>query len=204
MVAVTTLVGLQGDSSKHSPAGFGRVASAWFLGLAALYVSLHVERLPGTGKRLVGSRETRDGIRADNGRVFLLISPAVFAAALERFRPLPSETPARRGAHWAHLALFALVAYSLAVLGPQIAVSLMPVALIGTPKDALVAYETLATTRLLIPLAMGLLTLCSGVAGGLVGHATTSWRPRRRDTARWLACLALIASFLVPSSLRSA
>ena len=45
---------------------------------------------------------------------------------------------------------------------------------------------------------MGLLTLLAGVAGALVGHATIYWRPRLRDAVRWLACLALIASFLFP------
>ena len=42
------------------------------------------------------------------------------------------------------------------------------------------------------------LTLVSGCAGALVGHVTRGWRPRKRDVAHWFACLALVASFLVP------
>ena len=186
-------------SARHSPAGFGRMASAWFLGLAGLYVLYASSTFLGPESGL----SVRDRLLMVFGPTTvafsLLISPAVFAAALERFRPFGIEAPSKRGAYWAYLAVFALVACALSALGPHFAVSLMPLTPEGPPEDALLAPESvLAITRLLIPLAMGLLTLLAGVAGALVGHATTDWPPRRRDAARWLACLAMLASFLVP------
>ena len=199
MVAVTMIAGLSGVSPRHGVAGFGRGASAWFLALAGLYVLYMWSAFLGPESG-ISVRERLLMVFGPTTVAFsVLISPAVFAAGLARFRPFSIEAPAKRGAHWAHLAFFALIAYTLSALGPHIAVSLMPAARDRTPEDALVVHEAvLATSRLLIPLAMGLLTLCSGIAGALVSHATENWRPRRRDTARWLACLALIASFVLP------
>lgn len=198
MVTVTTPEGQPGDSRIRDPAGFGRVVLAWFLSLTGLYVLYMWTALPGSESGILVQQRLLMVFGPTTVVLSLLISPAVFVAASERFHPFSGEVPARGGAHWGHLALSAVAACLLSVLGPRIAVFLMTIAADGLREDALVAQGALATTRLLIPLAMGLLALCSGVAGALIGQATANWRRRRRDGARWLACLAMIVSFLLP------
>ena len=200
MAAANTLVRSQEYSTRHGPASFVQVASMWFLGLAGLYVLYMCSAFLGPERSLSVQDRLLMAFGPTTVTFAFLISPAVFAAALERFHPFRSDTPAGRGAHWGHLALFGLAASALAAVGPHVVEAFVtPAALRQTPEDALVAYEALAIGRLLLlPLAMGLLALCSGIVGGLVGQATARWRPRRRDAARWLMCLALIASFLFP------
>ena len=128
-----------------------------------------------------------------------LISPAVFAAALDGFDPLAHESPRSRIQPWALLVLFALAAFLLSALGPAIAVSLLPGIEDAPPPGAPAAPESvLQVARFMIPVAMAILSIISGIAGALVGHATRHWRLRRRDVTGWFACLALMASFLFP------
>ena len=128
----------------------------------------------------------------------LLISPATFAAALDRFDLLGEKAPGIRSRNWAHLALCGLGAYMLSALGPIIAVSLLPVVRGQPPETAPEAQSVLELGRLLTPFVMAILAIVSGVAGALVGRVTSRWGPRRRGTLRWFACLALIASFWLP------
>lgn len=198
MVVDTTPVRIQDNPEEHGSASFGRVAGAWFMGLAGLYLLYLWAAFPGPESGLSVQDRLLMALGPTMVAFSFLISPAVFAAALERFRPFSGKASARNAANWGCQAVFALAACSLSALAPHLAVSLMPIALHPTSEDALVAYQALAMTRLLLPMAMGLLALCAGVAGALIGQATANWRRRHRDASRWLACLALIASFLLP------
>ena len=171
----------------------------WFGGLACLYVLYLWSALPGSQSGLAIQDRLPMVFGPTTVALSLLISPAVFAAALERFHPFSREARARNSAHWGTLALFALTAYLLSELGPRIAVSVMAIEQIGTPEDVpMVQEDALAVTRLLLPLVMGGFTLFCGVAGAVVGHATMGWRPKHRNTTRWLACLAMVVFFLLP------
>ena len=129
----------------------------------------------------------------------LLVSPAVFAAALNDFDLLGKMVPGTRTRHWACLVLWALGAYLLSAVGQTLALSLVAVAG-GEPLEAVPAAPkpVLALARSLMPFSFGIFAIVSGVAGALVGEVT-----RRRDfqylsALRWLACLVLIASFGFP------
>ncbi len=194
-----TPVRLQDNSEeKYGSASFGRVAGAWFIGLSGLYILYLWGAFPGPESGLAVQDRLLMAFGPTTVALSFLISPAVFAAALERFRPFSGKASARNVSGWGIQAFFAVTAFSLSTLGPRLAVSLMPRALDSTPENALPSYEALATTRLLAPLAIGLFVLCSGVAGALIGQATTTSRRRHRNASRWLACLALIVSFLLP------
>ena len=186
------------SEEKYGSADFGRVAGAWFVGLSGLYILYLWGAFPGPESGLAVQDRLLMAVGPTTVALSFLIAPAMFAAALERFRPFSGRASARNVFDWGVQVLSALAACSLSTLGPRLAISLMPRALHSTPQDALVAYEALATTRLLAPLAIGLFVLCSGVAGALVGQVTTNWRRWSRNASRWLACLALIASFLLP------
>lgn len=180
-------------------AAFARLAGTWFLGLSGLYV-LYMwtvfMRLPeettalGTLVMVAGPMTLA---------LSLLVAPAVFAAARDRFDLAGCDTPGTRSGQWALLVTFALVTYVLAAFGPAIAVSSLAVRH-GTPPEPAPGApgSLLHTARSLFPITAGFLTVVSGCAGGLVGHVTRGWRPRERDIAHWFACLALVASFLLP------
>ena len=184
---------------RPATAAFARLAGTWFLGLSglyALYMWTVFKGLPeetttlGTLVMVAGPMTVA---------LSLLVAPAVFAAARDRFDLSGSDTPGTRAGQWALLVTFALLAYILAAFGPAVAVSLLA-APQGTPPEPAPAApgSLLQTARSLFPVTAGLLTVVSGCAGGLVGHVTRGWHPRRRDVAHWFACLALVASFLLP------
>ena len=184
---------------RPAAAAFASLAGTWFLGLSGLY-ALYMWTV------FVGSPEetTTLGILAMvvgpiTVALSLLVAPAVFAAARDRFDLSGCDAPGTRVRQWVLLVTFALLAYLLAAFGPAVAVSLLASPEGTLPEPAPTAPGSLLqTARSLFPVTAGLLTIVSGCAGGLVGHVTRGWHPRRRDVAHWFACLALVASFLLP------
>ena len=185
--------------SRTGVVAFARLAGTWFLGLSglyALYMWTVFMRVPeettalGTLVMVAGPMTLS---------LSLLVAPAVFAAARDRFDLSGCDTPGTRGGLWALLVAFALVTYVLAAFGPAIAVSLLAVPQ-GTPPEPAPGApgSLLHTARSLFPVTAGFLTVVSGCAGALIGHITRGWHPRKRDVTHWFACLALVASFLLP------
>lgn len=180
-------------------AAFARLAGIWFLGLSGLYAVYMWTAFMGLREEeaTLGSLVMVAGPMTF--ALSLLVAPAIFAAARDRFDVSGCETPGTRALQWVLLVAVALAAYVLSAFGPTIAVSVL-VATQGTqPEPAPEASGSLLqAARSLLPVTAALFTIVSGCAGALIGHVTSGWRPRERDVAHWLACLALVASFLLP------
>ena len=129
----------------------------------------------------------------------LLIPPAVFAASLDHFDLFGDAMARTRTRHWLQLVFLALAAWLLSAVGPTVAESLAAL-VSGKPLDAVPAapQRVLEIGRSLIPVTIGLFAIVSGVAGGLVGQLTRRSGLRHFFSLRWLACLALVASFWFP------
>lgn len=181
--------------------GFGltRWACAWFLGLSGLYTVYSASAFLG----LESDFSFLERIGMIGGptvaAVSLLISPAAFAACRQWTDLLDSRSRESTHRHLTQLGLFALVAFLLSTLGSSIAAPLVP-AVPNPLTDAIspASRSVLDRASVLIPLAIAILTLLSGFAGGLVGLATQAWQPLRRCVTAWFASLILIAAFLLP------
>ena len=191
-------LGHPGSGERSDRSAFARLAGIWFLGLSGLYALY-------TWTSFVGLRAEATTL----GRLImvagpmtfalsLLVAPAVFAAARDRFDLFGCQAPGTRARQWVLLVAFALAAYVLSALDPAIAESLVETGQGTPPEPAGATPRTLQLVRFALPVTVGLLILVAGCAGALVGHVTRGWRPRRRDVAHWFACLALVASFLLP------
>ena len=188
-----------GSAQRGTVAAFARLVGIWFLGLSGLYalymwatfVGLPDETTPLGRLVMVAGPMTVV--------LSLLVAPAAFAVARDRFDLSCSETLGSRARQWALLIALALAAYSLSAFGPSIAVYLLA-ATQGTPPEPApaVSGSLLQQARTLLPVTIGTFPVVAGYAGALVGHVTRGWSPHRRDVAHWFACLALVVSFLIP------
>ena len=187
-----------GSAKRAAVAAFARLAGTWFLGLSGLYalymwtafVGLRAETTTLGRLVMVAGPMTL--------ALSLLIAPAVFAAARDRFDLTGCQTPGTRARQWVLLVAFALAAYVLAAFGPTITESLVDARQGTPPEPAPATPGILQLVRSVLPVTIGLLTIVAGCAGALVGQVTRGWRSPWRDVAHWFACLALVASFLVP------
>ena len=123
----------------------------------------------------------------------LLLSPATFAASTALSDLSSANQPGIRRAYWSQIAVFGLVSYSLAAVGPPAVLSMMPEALAmleSTPGAA-------GALQPWFPLTFGFFAVVSGLAGTLLGRisARSTWVHVR--AIRWLVCLALVAVFLL-------
>lgn len=190
---------LSSSPKRSAVAAFARLAGIWFVGLTGLYAVYMCTAFMG----LREEEATLDGLVMVAGPMIfaltLLVAPAIFAAARDRFDVSDCETPGTRALQGVLLVAIALAAYVLSAFGPTIAVSVLA-ATHGTPPESAPGApgSLLQAARSLLPFTVGLFTVVSGYAGGLIGHVTRGWHPRRRDIAHWFACLALVASFLLP------
>ena len=181
------------------PFSLARLAFVWFLGLTGLYALYTWGACFGLEAGFSFLERVVMALGPTMVAFALLISPSVFAAGVRRFDLPDGNARESRNRHMTHLGLFAVVAFSLSALGSSIAAPLVP-AVQDQPVEALTAAprSVLQLASLLIPLAIAILTIISGFAGALLGLTTRGWRPRTRIVAAWFACLALIASFLIP------
>lgn len=187
-----------GAQERTGVVAFARLAGIWFLGLfglCALYMWTAF-----TGLRAETTSLGRLVMVAGpmTFALSLLVAPAVFAAARDRFDLSGGQLSGTRSRQWVLLVAFALTAYVLSAFGPAIAESLVEAGQGTPPEPARATPRTLQFVRSALPVTVGLLIIVSGCAGALVGHLTRGWRPHKRDVAHWCACLALVASFLVP------
>jgi len=128
----------------------------------------------------------------------MLISPSLFAAGVVQISAVraPGRILARR---WVLFVVLAGVAYLLATVGATLADSLAtPV--VRDPAEVLSVSRPRvhALSHHLIPVSLAVFVPISGTAGTLIGHVTSAWQPLRRDIARWISGIALMASFLLP------
>ena len=171
----------------------------WFLGLAGLYAVYMLSTFVRMGGGFSLFHKLVMVLGPTSVALAVLVAPSVFAASLDRFDPLGDGAAGSRTRPWAILVTFALAAYLLSTVGPAVALPLGPVVQDTPPPSAPTTLESeLQAARFLIPVGIAALALLSGIAGALVGHATRHWRPGRRNATRWLACLAMMASFLIP------
>ena len=187
------------SSDGKAVAGFVRVAATWFLGLAGLYTLYMWSAFHGLGDQGTVLERLIMVVGPTTVALACLISPAVFAAALNSFDLLGGDVDGGQGRCWAQLVLFAGAAYLLSALGPMISVSLLA-GIEGSSFESAtpISGSVFQVARVLMPVAIGILTIVSGCAGALVGRASRHWRSRPRNVTRWFACLALMASFLFP------
>ena len=160
-----------GSPKRTAVEAFARLAGIWFLALSGLYafymwtVFMGLREETTTAGRLVMvAGPITFGLS-------LLVAPAVFAAARDRFDLSVCHTSGTRALQWLVLVTFALATYVLAAFGPTIAVSLLaePQATPSEPAPAVLGSR-LEAARFLLPVAIGLFTVVSGCAGGLIGH----------------------------------
>lgn len=187
------------EAARYSGTGLARPAIKWFAGLCAVYGAY----LCGAFMALPDSYGVAERLLMVAGQatvaMSLLIPPAAFAASLDHFDLFGEARAGTRARHWAQLVVLALAASLLAAVGPDFAEALA-VRVTGVPQDAVPAApeRVLEAGRSLIPVTFGLFAVVSGAAGGLIGRLTrrSSWPDVM--AFRWLACLALLASFWVP------
>ena len=176
--------------------GFARLAVRWILGLAGLY-ALYAWS---TFIIVDGESAVAESILMALGPAMtalsLVVSPALFAAALDHFDLFGEQTTSAGRRHWIQLMLFSVLASGLSALGPTVATMLAPTVL-DQPPESLAAPPP-ESVRLLFPFVVAVFTAASAVVGSWVGHVTRLWRPKKREAVRRLACLALVASFWVP------
>lgn len=187
------------EAARYSGTGLAIPATKWLAGLCAVYAAY----VCGAFMALPDSYAVAERLLMVAGQatvaMSLLIPPAAFAASLDHFDLFGEARAGTRARHWAQLVVLALAAFVLSAVGPDVAEALA-LRVTGVPLDAESAAprQVLEAGRSLIPVSFGLFAVVSGVAGGLTGRLTrrSSWP--HVMAFRWLACLALLASFWVP------
>ncbi len=187
------------EAARYSGIGLARPAIKWFAGLCAVYAAY----VCGAFMALSDSDTLVERLFMVGGQatvaLSLLIPPAAFAASLDHFDLFGEAKAGTRARHWAQLVVLALAAFVLSAVGPDLAEALA-VRVTGVPLEAVPAApeRVLEAGRSLAPVSFGLFAVVSGVAGGLTGRLTRRSRWPHVMAFRWLACLALLASFWVP------
>jgi len=189
-----------GSQKPTGGAAFARLAGIWILGLFGLYALYMWTAFTGLRAETTSLGRLVMVAGPMTFALSLLVAPAVFAAARDRFDLSGRRLPGTRACcQWVVLVAFALAAYLLSGFGPAIVESLAQAGQGRPPEPARAATESLLqAARSLLSVTVGLFAIVSGYAGALIGHVTRGWHPRKRDIAHWLACLALVASFLLP------
>lgn len=123
----------------------------------------------------------------------LLVAPAVFAAGSE-FDVFGERGPGERRRGWRWLGLAALGACLMAETGVPLSEYLLDVVAPnrtrGVPEPGVRYYN-----RLLVPIAVGIFIVTSGVAGAVAHCMTRHSSPGRRNLVRFLTCVGLVALF---------
>lgn len=185
--------------SPEDSYGLARLTTLWFLGLAAIYLLYGWTAL----HRIAGHTTPLERVEMVLGPSMfafaLLVSPSLYAAGLAQVSGFDRNPGRVLDSRWAVLVLLAGMAYLLSAAGPAIVSSLLssvpegPLGASATPRPP--ANEL---ARHLIPVSLAVFVPISGTAGTLIGHVTSAWQPLRRDIARWISGIALMASFLLP------
>lgn len=186
-------------TARYSGIGLARPAIKWFAGLCAVYGAYVCGAFLGLSDGYSAAERLLMVAGQATVAMSVLIPPAVFAASLDHFDLFGEAMAGTRARHWTQLVVLASVACLLSAAGPTFVEALAAV-VSGVPLDAVpaAAQPVLDTGRGLIPVAFGLFAVVSGVAGGLFGRLTRRSGWPNLGAVRWLACLALVASFWFP------
>ena len=126
----------------------------------------------------------------------LMVAPATYFAALNRFDLCSEMGLGVRRRHWKQLGTLAVgtcVAFLVAPVGYEYAVEA-----VAGPYDT-VLPESLAANnnaRFMVPVAVALFVIVAGIGGAVTGRITRSLTTGRRYVARWTVGAALVGSFL--------
>ena len=186
-------------SPPSSSYGLGRLTSLWLLGLASIYLLYGLTALHGLADHTTILERMEMVLGPSTIGCALLVSPSLFAAGLAQVTGLDGNPGRVFAKRWALLALFAGLAYLLAAAGPSIVSSLISLVPEGQSEGSAVSRPpTSGLARQLIPVSLAFFVLISGIAGTLVGHVTSRWRPLWCNSARWISGVTFMASFLLP------
>lgn len=175
---------------------FLRLAGTWLLGLTALYSLYAWGSFLTLDADLAAALRIAMAVGPAMVACALLVSPSLFAAGARCADLLDITSSLTRRGCWMQMGVCAAVALLLSALGAGVVPNLVLSAQDHAPE--MVSGSVPRLTSLILPLELSVLAAISGVAGALVGRATGHWKPLRRNVARWFACLALMASFLIP------
>ena len=128
----------------------------------------------------------------------LLVAPAAFAAAVHHFDLFGERAIETRKRDWTRLALLGLAACLAPEAGIPLSDYLLDIVAPDRVRGVAQPGADYASARLLVPVAVGIFVMISGVAGAAVGHATELWEPVRSHAAKWLAFVALATLFCIP------
>lgn len=125
----------------------------------------------------------------------LLAAPATYFAALEYFElRCGTDSSVRRG-HWRQLGFVALGTYVVMVVAP-LGYDYAVRAVIGSYDAVLPEGMVTNNARLMLPFAVALFVIVSGVGGAVTGRITRGFKVGRRYAARWTMGAVLVGSFL--------
>lgn len=123
----------------------------------------------------------------------MLVAPAVFEAGGD-FDLFGERKSKERRRNWKWLGLLALGACLLAEIGVPLSEYLLdatsPDRTRGAPEVGVRYYD-----RLLVPIAVAVFVVTSGVAGAVVHYMTQGSSSSRRNLVRFLTCLGLVVLF---------
>ena len=188
-----------------STCGFAKLTGIWFAGLLGLYGVYALITFFRMDPRLPGAYRAIMVLGPSTVASAVLVSAATFAGSAMRFDLLTTQDSERRRIYWGQLVLFGLAAYLLAAIGPPTVRSMLPRAASLISETNSLFPSVLGDLRLLSPVPLALFAVMSGVAGGVVGRATSRSVMTQAAAVPWLACLGLVgvfvASFLGTSNL---
>lgn len=173
-----------------------RLAGTWLLGLMTLYSVYAWGAFLTLDVDLAAPVRIAMAVGPAMVACALLVSPSLFAAGVRCADLLDIAFNLTRRDFWMQMGVCAAVAFLLSALGAGIVPNL--VLSVQDHAQEMVSGSAPELAALILPFELSGLAALSGIAGALVGHATGHWKPLRRNVARWFACLALMASFLIP------
>ena len=130
----------------------------------------------------------------------LLVAPAAFAAAVNHFDLFGERAIETRKRDWIRLALLGLGACLLPEAGIPLSDYVLDIVAPDRVRGVGQPGADYASAQLLVPVAVGIFVMISGVAGAAVGYATEWWEPVRSHAARWLTFVGLAIVFWIPVS----
>lgn len=128
----------------------------------------------------------------------LLVAAAAFAAAVDHFDLFGERAIETRKHDWMRLALLGLAACLAPEAGLPLSDYLLDIVASDRVRGVVQPGADYTSARLLVPVAVGIFVMISGVAGAAVGHATEWWEPVRSRAARWLTFSGLAIVFWIP------
>ncbi len=195
LTMTTRLKGPWPGSRWLSTCGFARLTCVCFAGLLGLYGVYAVIAFFRLAPRIPDTYRAIMVLGPSTMALAVLVGAATFAGSVMRFDQLTTRDSVRRRNYCGQLVLFGLGAYLLARFGSTTIRAMLPGS-VNLPPAAFAPFVGgLADLRQLVPVAMALFAVVSGVTGGLVGHLTSRSVRQLAGAVPWLACFTLVGAF---------